>query len=162
VDLTVSQIGPTAQAVFADMLRTEIAPRLRGLGYKGSGSSYVLPDDDRWLIVAFQKNYYSRKDCVRFTVNLTVADKRDWSEARVETPSLPFRPSGNAHYMETEMAVIRLGNLMPPDGQDRWWKVGPRRPGGQPAKRILKAIERLAIPWFQTGAARWPEMARGY
>ncbi|HVD48366.1 MAG TPA: DUF4304 domain-containing protein [Candidatus Limnocylindria bacterium] len=157
-----SQVGPTAQAVYADMLRTEIAPRLRGLGFKGSGSSYVLPDDDRWLIVAFQKTYYSRKDCVRFTVNLTVADKRDWAEARVETPSLPFRPTGNAHYMETEMAVIRLGNLMPPDGQDRWWKVGPRRPGGQPAKRILKAIERLAIPWFQTGAARWPEMARGY
>jgi hypothetical protein len=160
VDLTVSQVGPTAQAVYADMLRTEVAPRLRGLGFKGSGSSYVLPDDDRWLIVAFQKDHYSRKDCVRFTVNLSVADKREWAEARVATTSLPLRPSGNTQYMGTEMAIIRLGNLMPPNGQDRWWEVGPLRPGGPPAKRVLKAIERLALPWFQTGAARWPEMAR--
>jgi hypothetical protein len=160
VDPTASRVGPTAQAVYADMLRTEIAARLRGLGFQGSGSSYVLPDDDRSLIVAFQKDYYSRKDCVRFTVNLSVADKREWAEARVATTSLPHRPSGNAHYMETEMAVIRLGNLMPPDGQDRWWEVGPRRPAGPPAKRVLKAIERLALPWFRTGAARWPEMAR--
>jgi hypothetical protein len=47
---------PTVQIVYADMLRTEIAPRLRVLGFKGSGNSYVLPDDDRWLLVGFQKN----------------------------------------------------------------------------------------------------------
>jgi hypothetical protein len=93
-------------------------------------------------------------------VNLTVADKRAWAEARIETPSLPLRPSGNAHYIGAEPAVIRLGNLMPHDGQDRLWEVGPRRPSGPPAKRVLEAIERLALPWFRTGAARWPEMAR--
>jgi hypothetical protein len=151
----------TAQTVFAEMLRTEIAPRLRTLGFKGSGRSYVLPDDERWLIVAFQKNYYSRADCVRFTVNLTVADKREEDESRVKAPRLPPRPSGNAHYLEVESGgVIRLGNLMPPDGQDRWWEVGPSRTSGPPARRVLRAIERLAIPWFRTGAARWPIMAR--
>jgi hypothetical protein len=150
----------TAQSVFAEMLRTEIAPHLRGLGFKGSGRSYVLPDDERWLIVAFQKDYYSRADCVRFTVNLAVANKRAWNEARVTAPGLPRRPSGNAHYWEDQSGgVIRLGNLMPPDGQDRWWEVGPGRPSGPQAKRILLAIERLAIPWFRTGVARWPIMA---
>jgi hypothetical protein len=160
VDFTASQGGPTAQNLYAEMLRTEIAPRLRALGFKGSGSSYVLPTDDRWLIVAFQKDSYSRADCVRFTVNLTVANKRAWAEARIETPSLPLRPSGNAHYIEAEHVVIRLGNLMPPDGQDRWWEVGPRRPSGPSARRVIKAIERLALPWFRTGAARWPKMVR--
>lgn len=149
----------SAQSVFADMLRTEIAPRMRTLGFKGSGRSYELPDPDRWLIVAFQKDYYSRADCVRFTVNLTIADKREWDESRVKAPRLPLRPSGNAHYLQARSGVIRLGNLMPPDGQDRWWEVGPLRPSGPPARRVLRAIERLAIPWFRTGAARWPFMA---
>jgi hypothetical protein len=160
VDIAAPRVGPTAQTIYADMLRLEIAPGLRALGFTGSGSSYVLPDSDRWLIVAFQKDYYSRADCVRFTVNLTVANKRAWAEARVKTPSLPVRPSGNAHYLDPEAATIRLGNLMPPDGQDRWWQVGPARRSGPPAIRVLSAIERLAVPWFQTGAARWPEMAR--
>ena len=142
------------------MLRTEIGPRLRSFGFKGSAPSYVLPDDERWLIVAFQKDRYSRADCVRFTVNLTVARKREWANGRANAPWLPLRPSGNAHYMQAGHVVIRLGNLMPPDGQDRWCEVGPSRPSGPAARRVLRAIERLAIPWFRTGAARWPDMAQ--
>jgi uncharacterized protein DUF4304 len=153
-----SPIQPTAQTVYATMLRTEIAPRLRELGFKGSGSSYLLPDDDRWLIVAFQRGRYSRADCVPFTVNLTAGDKRTWAEARARMSWLPLRPSGNAHYFVDQQSVIRLGNLMPPDGQDRWWEVRPTHPSGPTAARVLIAIERLALPWFRTGAARWPEM----
>jgi hypothetical protein len=158
VKVTMAPSEPTAQTVYATMLRTEIAPRLRELGFKGSGSKYVLPDDDRWLIVGFQKGQYSRADSVPFTVNLTIADKRAWAEARDRKSWLPLRPGGNSHYPVDEQSVIRLGNLMPPDGQDRWWEVRPTRPSGPTAARVLIAIERLALPWFRTGAARWPEM----
>jgi hypothetical protein len=151
---------PTAQAIYNDMLRTAIAPRLRALGFKGSGASYVLADDRRWLIIGFQKDRYSRADCVRFTVNLTAADKAVWAEAHAEKPWLPRRPSGNSHYFEAEPGVIRLGNLMPPHGEDRWWEVGPRRPSGPAATRVLRAIERLALPWFRSGVARWPNITQ--
>ena len=145
----------TAQVVYATMLRTEIAPRLRTLGFKGSGAVYVLPDDERWLMVGFQKDYYSRADCVRFTVNLTVADKATWDKARLEDPSLGVRPSGNSAYPPYSN-VIRLGNLMPPMGNDRWWEVGPKRPSRPAANRVVKAIETLAIPWLRFGITRWP------
>ena len=146
----------TAQTVFAVMLRSQITPRLRTLGFEGSGPSFVLPDEVRWLILAFQKDRSIRADCVRFTVNLTVADKQAWSDARRYEPSLPVRPSGNVHYVLGEAKVIRLGNLMPPRGTDRWWDVGPTRPSGPAARRVLNAIERLALPWFHHGTTRWP------
>jgi uncharacterized protein DUF4304 len=139
----------TAQAVYADMLRSEIAPRMRSLGFTGSGPAFVLPDDDRWLIVAFQKDRYSRADGVRFTVNLTVADKATWAADRRYEPSLPVRPSGNARYVIGTATVIRLGTLMPPRGEDRWWEIGPARPSGPAARRVLNAIEAHALSWLR-------------
>jgi len=145
----------SAQDVYTQMLRTEVAPQLRAMGFNGSGARYVLPDDHRWLLVAFQKHYYSRADCVEFTVNLTVADKVTWENARQDQVWLPVRPSGNSHYLASS-TVIRLGNLMPPRGNDRWWEVGPWRPSKPAANRVLKAIEGLGIPWLRFGTTRWP------
>jgi uncharacterized protein DUF4304 len=139
------------------MLRTQIAPRLRSLGFKGSGAVYVLPDDARWLLIGFQKTYYSRADCVRFTVNLTAADKVMWDEARRRFDWLGIRPTGNSDFAPYSR-MIRLGNLMPPNGSDRWWEIGPRRPSKPAASRILKAIESLAVPWLRVGTTRWPEL----
>ena len=142
----------SAQAAYADMLRLEIAPRLRVFGFAGSGSSYVLPADDRWQIVAFQKDYHSRAELLRFTVNLTVADKAAWEAVRAREASLPGRPSGNTRYGPVT-SVIRLGLLVPPLHEDLWWEVVRGRPTGATATRILDAIERYALPWFRDQAA---------
>jgi hypothetical protein len=144
----------TAQHIYAAMLRAEIAPRVRALGFKGSGPAFVLPDEDWWLIVAFQKDRYSRADCVRFTVNLTVANKQAWAADRAYEPSLPIRPSGNTQYSPDTARVIRLGNLLPPRREDRWWEVGPRRPSKPAATRVADAIERVALPWLRQEARR--------
>jgi hypothetical protein len=139
----------TAQTIYAAMLRTVVAPRLRALGFKGSGSSYVLPDDDWWLIVAFQKNRYSGPEWVSFTVNLTVANKAAWAADREMELTLPIHPSGNTSYLFGTEKLIRLGNLMPPRGEDRWWEVGPSNSSELAALQVGNAIERLAIPWLQ-------------
>jgi len=138
------------------MLRDEIAPRLRAVGLRGSGSAYLLPDADRWLIVGFQKHPVSRADCVEFTVNLVVASKLSWAEDRDYEPSLPIRPG--ARYAGNTVNVVRLGELMPPRGDDRWWRVAPTRPTRAVATRVGNAIEHLAIPWLRT--ARTPNPAK--
>jgi uncharacterized protein DUF4304 len=138
----------TAQATYADMLRTSIAPRLRALGFKGSGARYILPDADRWLIVAFQKDKYSRSDWVGFTVNVTAAAKAAWAEARAAQAWLPSRPSGNSNYPVEKTTVLRLGNLMA-SGEDRWWEVTPGRPTMLAVIEVLDAIEHLATPWLR-------------
>ena len=138
----------TAQAIYADMLRLQIGPRLRALGFTGSGASYVLRDDERWLIVGFQKDRYSTAAIVRFTVNLTAADKRAWAKAHAEQQWLPARPSGNARYPVGE--TIRLGGLMPP-GLDHWWAVEASHASNSAAAQVIEAIEFFALPWLRSG-----------
>ncbi len=141
----------TAQATYTDMLRLEVAPRLRALGFTGSGSSFVLPADDWWQVVGFQKDRHSRADRVRFTVNLTVAGKAAWATERARDPSLPGRPSGNTRYAAA--SVTRLGLLLPPRHEDQWWEVVPGTSTTATATRISDAIERHALPWFRDHSA---------
>jgi hypothetical protein len=42
------------QATYRAMLRDDIAPALRALGLKGSGSRYSLPDPESWALLGFQ------------------------------------------------------------------------------------------------------------
>ncbi len=49
----------TAQETYASMLREQIAPRLRALGFQGSGGVYRLPDEREWRQLGFQKDRYS-------------------------------------------------------------------------------------------------------
>jgi hypothetical protein len=141
----------TAQDSYKNMLRSEIGPGLRALGFKGSGGRYVLPDDERWQLVAFQGNRYNRADRVSFTVNLTAADKAKWAQTRADQMWLPEQPTGNSHFPVDKMILIRLGNLLPPLGEDRWWDVTPDRTTAPVSSEVLGAIETFGIPWLQKG-----------
>ena len=140
----------TAQSVYATMLRLGVAPRLRALGFLGSGSKYLLPSPEWWQIVAFQKDRHSDPEHVRFTVNLTIANKAAWSADREYEPSLPVSPSGNTtYYFDTER-LIRLGELLPPRHEDRWWDVIPGVPTDPVAELVTSAIERYGLAWLRT------------
>lgn len=132
------------------MHRLEIAPRLRALGFVGSGGKYVLPSPDWWQVVGFQKDRYSDAEHVRFTVNLTIANKAAWAADREYEPSIPASPSGNSSsWFDTEK-VIRLGPLLPPHHEDRWWDVIAGVPTDPVAELVASYIQRFALPWFQT------------
>ena len=47
---------PTAQQAFVSMAKNEIAPRLRELGFKGSGQKFRLPSDTHLLALDFQRS----------------------------------------------------------------------------------------------------------
>ena len=66
---------PTAQEAFVKMMKEEIAPALRRLGFKGSGQRYELPSPTHWALLGFQKSAYSDSPEVRFTVNVTIAGR---------------------------------------------------------------------------------------
>src|SRR5262245_16788124 len=142
--------SPTAQDMYRAMHRLELGPRMRALGFKGSGGRYVLPDDHRWLVIGFQKNRYSTAACVSFTVNVTAADKQTWAAHQSE-PWVPAQPDGNAAYPWTD--TVRLGGLMP-HGIDRWWQVGPYCSDASATEDVLDAIEHFALPWLQ----RWSKL----
>ncbi|HSL32935.1 MAG TPA: DUF4304 domain-containing protein, partial [Candidatus Limnocylindrales bacterium] len=58
--------------IYRAFLRDRIAPGLRGLGFKGGGGVFVLPDDRYWALIGFQADWKSaRMGAPEFTINLT-------------------------------------------------------------------------------------------
>jgi hypothetical protein len=74
----------TALDIFRLMMREEIAPGIRRMGFKGSGQSFILPSETHWVLLGFQKSTTSNANAVRFTVNVTAASRRAWTQARSE------------------------------------------------------------------------------
>jgi hypothetical protein len=146
-----NQLVETAQEAFAAMLRDGIAPALRRLGLRGSGSAFTLPDDRHWLMVGLQKSLSSDRESVRFTVNLTVADKAAWTEAFARYPWLGRHPSGNSRYPVGE--VKRIGSLTP-TRTDLWWEVRPRASSDAVAAAVVAAIAAHGLPWLRSRQGR--------
>ena len=111
----------TAQSDFALMMRHEIAPGLRRIGLRGSGNSFVIPSDTYWALVGFQKNRYSDRDEVLFTINLKVVSHRVWDAMREFSPWRSERPSANeALSIYPDVWDRRIGHLLPV-ADDYWW-----------------------------------------
>src|SRR5438093_6746629 len=102
------------------MLRLAIAPGLRALGFKGSGQVYEPPDEQYWSLLGFQRSVASDRHEARFTINLSVAEKAGWAEARREHSYYPVKPNPNIHcgfeWYE------RIGSLLP-EHKDHWWRL---------------------------------------
>jgi hypothetical protein len=102
----------TALDIFRLMMREEIAPGIRRMGFKGSGQSFISPSETHWVLLGFQKSTTSNANAVRFTVNVTAASKRAWTQARSEHSYLGERPSANISYGDFAWQR-RIGQLIP-------------------------------------------------
>jgi Domain of unknown function (DUF4304) len=129
------------------MLRSEVAPRLSELGFKGSGQSYMLADEDAWVLIGFQKFTRSTANEVDFTINVTVASKAVWSEMRRER-KLPEKPSANTFY-GTFAWQQRIATLMDADN-DVTWSVRAGQPTEPVTEDVVRAIEMYGLPAIES------------
>ena len=133
------------------MMKEDVAPRLRELGFKGSGQRFELPSEDFWALIGFQKSQWGSKEEVSFTVNITVASRRRWDEARQTRPYLGERPAPNSLYTAPKLAMqdyiwqSRIGFLLPA-GTDWWWELDPATDTRQLADDVVSAIRDYALP----------------
>jgi len=128
------------------MLRDEFAPALRARGLKGSGSTYVLPDEINWLQIGFQSSRWNSSDRVKFTVNLSVVEKDVWTRLAGERG---YAGIPNPHTMYFGgIGARRLGTLA--FGEDRWWDVTTSSTSA--AAEVLEAIDRVGIPFLRSGS----------
>jgi uncharacterized protein DUF4304 len=90
----------TAQDAYKVLMRDYIAPRLRELGFKGSGREFWLSSELFWAGIGFQASAWSDKSAVQFTVNIQVVEKDRWAElvASRPDPKYPERPAANNSY----------------------------------------------------------------
>lgn len=132
----------SAQNRFGAMLREHVAPRLRVLGFQGSGQSYTLPDERCYALLGFQKSKANTADKVLFTVNLSVVNKAAWAES--ERPRTGTRPTANISYGDP-VWWQRIGTFLPGNG-DNWWTLADDSDVRSVAQEVLRAIEGAALP----------------
>jgi hypothetical protein len=133
------------------MLREQIAPRLRSLGFKGSGQVFELPMDDHWALLGFQKSVSSDRDRVRFTINLLVIGKREWEDGRQRDAFWPARPRPNTRWgIGWE---DRIGGVVPGSADDLWWTVAADEDAEMLSGAVIWAVTEFALPAMQTRAS---------
>ncbi|GAA2057765.1 hypothetical protein GCM10009839_79140 [Catenulispora yoronensis] len=141
----------TAQDLFRTLIHHNLAPRLRALGWQGSGQRYLLPDPRSWAQMGFQRSRSNTAASVRFTVNISVIGKAAWAEFRSEQPDMPLRPRPGAHYWPSSFHCKRIGDLMPAD-EDIWWELAAGHSTedvSRVADGVYAAIAEYAMPAVQ-------------
>lgn len=108
---TVPPGSETAQETFARFVRDHLAPSLRSLGFKGSGSRYKLDHGEhRGYLTLLKSRHNTTRAVVEFTVELWVADAATgqayWS-AR-----LPHVMPEHAHFWWRLPAGADVGELL--------------------------------------------------
>ncbi len=110
-----------AQTVFKAWTKDALAPALRGMGFRGSGQVFTLPDEECWALLGIQKSTSSTSELLKFTLNFSVANRHLWNELREwKHYWLGARPSANIQ--SPSRTMLRIGNVLP-DGNDKWWSV---------------------------------------
>ena len=137
----------TSQDAYRALLRDFISPALRRVGFKGSGGTYVLPDDDQWVLVGFQRSVWGDRHETRFTANLTVASKDGWARRRREEPTWPKRPAANTRY-GSSIWQSRIGLILPAR-VDTWWTIRPDSNLASLASDVLAALRDHGLPALQ-------------
>lgn len=127
------------------MLKTCLGPRLRELGFRGSGGVYTRPDPNFFVRIGVQKSPYSTSKHVKFTLNISAIEKTGWAEARVEEERLPEEPSANTFYGSAHWQR-RIGQLMPEEDREPWWELLPSIDLEALARKVLSVIEGVALP----------------
>ena len=143
----------TAQDVYKQVLRDLVAPALRHIGFRGSGSNFELPSPSHWALLGFQKSQWSDSDSVTFTANATAVPRDAWASIFAEYPQLGDHPGANwspapifGDLAGRGYWHSRVGMLMP-GSADVWWTLSA---DGAAASRVgqevIDAIREYALP----------------
>jgi hypothetical protein len=135
---------PTAQDTYREMMKAQVAPALRALGFKGSGQKYELSSPDHWAMLGFQKSAWSDASALRFTVNVLVVSRADWETARTQRSYVPARPIANRLWGDF-VWQRRIGTLLP-GHEDFWWEFDANSKTADLAAEVVSAIEEFALP----------------
>ena len=143
---------PSARDTYEALLRDGLGPRLRALGFRGSGTAFRWPREG-WLVqLGVQRSRDSTRQRVLFTINLSAVPVVRWEQARAADPRLPKVPSANVCYGPGSDVVVADQVVVPRTGgrlvgtasrrrlvgarrPDRGRRRGLRRPGASPRRR---------------------------
>ena len=133
----------TVQDEFKLLMKERIAPKLRELGFKGSGQNFNLPSESHWALIGFQKSMFSDSQELKFTINIFVVGKNEWDTARSERSYFPAKPSPT-----TKWGIgweRRIGFLLP-EKCDHWWSMKVNSNFETISGQVVEYIAKYALP----------------
>jgi hypothetical protein len=137
----------TAQDAYKTMVRDHLSPRLRALGFKGSGGAYQWPSESHWIIIGVQASQFSSAEGVKFTLNCQVVRRDVWEQARQDYSYVGTKPSPNT-IAGSFVWHRRIGTLMP-GRQDKWWWLRPSHDIEALAHEVATAVQDHVVPAIQ-------------
>lgn len=136
----------SAQESFDLFLREHITPLLSERGFKKKGSTFGLRGTGVWGILNFQKDRWSTRDEVGFTINVSL-----FSDFLGQQDIHGLGGAFSDRKVPAEVACHwreRIGSLFPAR-QDTWWRV----PDGWIRQRLIDDVQGAlvdhAIPWLR-------------
>ena len=137
------------------MMREQVAPRLRMLGFKGSGQRFTLPSETHWALLGFQRSAWGDSNEGRFTINLTVVSKDAWEASRADRPHRGPSPAPNA-FEGAPAWEVRIG-MLASERFDSWWPVRAGEPTERVAGEVVRAVDDYALPEMRRQIAGSPD-----
>jgi hypothetical protein len=135
------------QAVYGELMKSAFGPALRDAGLRGSGGRFELPSEVYWAQLGFQKSAYSDAQEVRFTMNLSVIRRDEWSEQTAAKQYLGKRPTPTIHY-GTWADQTRVG-MLTASGEDKWWQILRGANSDDVRDDALHDLVTYAVPWLR-------------
>ncbi|MFD5466920.1 hypothetical protein ACFWIQ_29440 [Kitasatospora sp. NPDC127059] len=131
----------TAHELHAKGLREHLAPALRCLGLTGRHPTFLLPEEDHWLLVDLVER--PAADRVTFTFALGLVRRADRAG--------PALPDPRTRY-GSEVWRARIGEVLPV-GEDVWWEVLPGPRWRLPLDDAVAAVRDYGLPELRRRAA---------
>jgi hypothetical protein len=133
----------SAQEQFRSFLRDNLAPRLRALGFTGSGQNFSIPSETCWALMGIQRSRWSDRKELKFTLNLYVVPREEWENAKKDRSYLSKAPSANTRWPIGWHQ--RIGSVMP-EKKDLWWRFPPATDASRLAAEIAQVVDTYALP----------------
>jgi hypothetical protein len=140
----------TAPAIYRNLVKSQLSPGLRELGFKGSGNRFELPSTAYWVVLGLQGSLANEAHRMRFTVNLSVVSKQVWADEVADHPYLPQRPGPMGQVRGPGSASQRLGYLDPATDEDMWWIISVDRSNDDVMDDVLGRVDTYAVPWLRS------------
>lgn len=145
--------APSAQDSLKAMLRDEVGPRLRELGFTGSGRVFRLPSVSYYATWGLQGSMYSNAAVARLYLNVSVVPKTVW-DAAVAAHGGPRRPGATAVGPKPGW-YTRAEAINPAQIPERWY-ILQGFPTTPTADRLLHVTEHDIVPAMQRAMQSLP------
>jgi hypothetical protein len=142
----------TAQEVFKTMLRQQIAPGLREMGFKGSGNNYQMSREGYRIQIELQRSKWSTRDSVQFDANVSV--RHPPTVELFNEANQTARQQGKAMENLGWNFHPRLSQLARPNTTQFSWVVRPNEPSEPVAHDFIESVRDYFLPVIEEEVRR--------